>query len=157
MRPLSNFFQVLSEDELSMLHENVLKLLKDPGMHIPNEDVLKALKDKGADVDFSRSVIKFPAKLIEAVIELARKEEKERIEKGFTAINTENQLTFSWHSAFIERTPKVQASLGGGCPMYYDHAQKKTRYATGADKFKAIDKVVEKASETLSAITGAFE
>lgn len=142
MRPLNNFLRVLNDYEVEQLHEEVLKLLENPGMKIENQEMLMALKKKGAEVDFTGEIVKFPRKLIEETIELARKDEVERVSKKASDSKTElgypNQLTFSWHTPFRNRAPLVQASLGGGAPLYYDHKLKLNRYATGEDFLRTI-------------------
>jgi len=58
-------------------------------------------------------------------------------------------LTFSWHTPFKNRTPDVQASFGGGAPLYYDHKLKQNRYATASDVLRMI-KLAEGLEEVLT-------
>lgn len=139
MRPLSNFFTLLSDDELEMLHDSALKLLEDPGMKIENEELLGALKYKGAWVDFDTANVRFPGELVKEVVEIAKMEEKERFAHSDQTISASHALTFSWHTPFAERTPAVQASLGGGCPMYYNHRDQQNRYATRDDFLRMVN------------------
>ena len=69
---------------------------------------------------------------------MARAEEQARRQADPSGVTAPNQLTFSWHTPFAERTPKVQASLGGGAPLYYDHQQKVNRYATRDDFLRVL-------------------
>lgn len=143
MQPLSNFYKLLSENEIEMLHENVLKLLENPGMKIENQALLGALKKKGASVDFTGEIAKIPKKLTEEVIEIARRDEKERVAAKTgdpdSEIGYPNELTFSWHTPFRNRTPKIAASFGGGAPLYYDHKLKINRYATRDDFLRMVN------------------
>ncbi len=120
MRPMTNFYRLLSDDEVEMLHEKALKILEDPGMKIENRTMLDALKKKGAVVDLEGETAKIPAELIEEIIGMVQRDEVSRIEKKNKNNNLEtvypDMLTFSWHTPFRNRTPEVQASLGGGAP-----------------------------------------
>jgi trimethylamine:corrinoid methyltransferase-like protein len=138
MRPLNRFMSVLSDDEIEKLHENALKLLEDPGMRIENEEALKALDSMGAKVDLQAQIVRFPRKLVEETIEIARKEEKERFSSCKSTADAPNALTLSWHTASYERTPEVRISLGGGCPQYYDHEIKDRRIATSEDFLRMV-------------------
>ena len=58
-------------------------------------------------------------------------------------------LTFSWHTPFKNRTPQVQASFGGGAPLYYDHTLKQNRYASASDVLRLI-KLAEGLAEVVT-------
>jgi trimethylamine:corrinoid methyltransferase-like protein len=139
MMPVTGFFRALTDTELDQLHDNVLQLLEDPGMRIENEEMLECLRKKGAGVDRTSMVVRFPRRLVEETIDIARKEEKERLLLDPSGVNSPLQLTFSWHTPFAERTPRVHASIGGGAPMYYDHEKKTNRYATSEDFLRTVD------------------
>ena len=152
MKPIKDFFKVLSDSEVEMLHENVISLLEDPGMRIENKSMLEALHKKGANVDFANEIVKIPRKYSEEVIKIAGIEEKDRTLKALKEqailmrgqlrylkeTRYGNMLTFSWHTPFKNRTPDVQASFGGGAPLYYDHSRKQNRYATASDFMRRI-------------------
>ena len=141
MKPLSQFYKLLTEDELDELHEKAVDLLSDPGMKFENQAMLEALKKKGAKVDFANQTAKLPKNLIEETITTARKEELERTAKKDLVHEAEfpNMLTFSWHTPCRNRTPEVQASFGGGAPLFYDHDNKINRYAAGDDFLRMIN------------------
>jgi len=157
MKPIKDFFRVLSDSEVEMLHENAISLLEEPGMKIENKSMLEALYRKGAAVDFANHIVRFPKKYIEEVIGIASQEEKERTRSGVSgqAIETvpetsyEKMLTFSWHTPFRNRTPDIQASFGGGAPLYYDHSLKQNRYATSSDFVRMI-KLAEGLAEVVT-------
>jgi trimethylamine--corrinoid protein Co-methyltransferase len=140
VRPLQQFHRLLSDGEVGQLHDAAIELLGNPGMRLENETLLQALQKKGARVDFSAEIVRFPRQLIEETIAIASKEEQERRRAGSLAseLSYPNQLTFSWHTPFRNRTPPVQASIGGGAPMFYDHVRKANRYATRDDFLRAI-------------------
>lgn len=142
MRPITDFYKVLSDSEVEKLHGNALALLEDPGMKIENQALLEALKNKGARVDFTREVARIPKKLVEEVLAIALKEEKERGKEKIlndSSADYPGLLTFSWHTPFRDRTPIIKASFGGGAPLYYDHALKQNRYATEDDVLRMIN------------------
>ena len=138
MRPLAGFFRALSDAEVDQLHDSVMALLENPGMRIENKEILQALEKKGAKVDYAAEVARFPRKLLEETIEIARREEAERLRADPSGVNSPGQLTFSWHTPFAERTPAVMASIGGGAPLYYDHEKKQNHYATGEDFLQTV-------------------
>jgi trimethylamine--corrinoid protein Co-methyltransferase len=91
-------------------------------------------------VDLGSELARFPRELVEETISIAAAEERERRSAGSpeSELGYPNQLTFSWHTPFRNRTPAVQASIGGGAPMFYDHERKANRYATRDDFLCAI-------------------
>ncbi len=174
MRPIDNFYKVLSDNEIDKLHENAVLLLEETGMKIENDAMLHALKNKGSVVDFSNNIVKIPRNFTEEVIKIASAEEKERVNNaakkslkysynssvGFqksgnkNSANSQNSgkdlsnimetsyedlLSFSWHTPFRNRTPAIQASFGGGAPLYYDHAIRQNRYARASDVMRMIN------------------
>ncbi|MFC2145020.1 trimethylamine methyltransferase family protein [Actinomycetota bacterium] len=143
MRPMTDFYRLLSDDEVGILHEKALGILEEPGMKIENRTMLEALKKKGARVDLDGEIAKIPAGLMEEFIGMARRDEINRVEKKDQDNDLEtaypDMFTFSWHTPFRNRTPKVQASLGGGAPLYYDHEKKTNRYATEKDFLRTVD------------------
>jgi trimethylamine--corrinoid protein Co-methyltransferase len=136
MRPLYDFFRVLSNDELDKLHEAALGLLQNPGMKIENDIALEALQSRGARVEGER--VMFPPALVEETLNIARKEEEQRFSNGVSTAEAQNALTFSWHTPLRERTSPVVVSMGGGCPRYYDHEKSETRLATADDFMRMI-------------------
>ena len=141
MKPLSQFYRLLSDSEIEEMHENIINLLSDPGMKFENKNMLETLQKKGAKVDFTSQTAKLPKKLIEETIEIARKEELERVSGKSLESETEftNRLTFSWHTPYRSRNPRVQASFGGGAPLFYDYDKKINRYATGDDFLRLVN------------------
>jgi trimethylamine--corrinoid protein Co-methyltransferase len=151
MRPLQLFHRVLSESEVERLHEAAVALLGDPGMRLENASLLEALRRKGATVDFSTEVVRFPRGLIEESLAIASAEERERrrAARPESELGYPDQLTFSWHTPFRNRTPPVQASIGGGAPMFYDHGRRVNRYAT-RDDFLATIRLAEGLPEVVT-------
>lgn len=64
---------LLSPDELDQLHEATLQVLADTGVTVRSASVLAALAERGASVDAERSLVKFPAAMVEAALASAPK------------------------------------------------------------------------------------
>jgi trimethylamine--corrinoid protein Co-methyltransferase len=143
MRPITKFYDLLDDEEMDMLHYSALQLLESPGIKIENRAMLEALKGEGADADFENEIVKIPKKLVEDYICIASEDEKKRVASKDKQCELETSypdtLTFNWHTPFRNQTPGIQASFGGGAPLYYDHEKKVNRYATGSDFLRLID------------------
>jgi trimethylamine--corrinoid protein Co-methyltransferase len=61
----------LSEDEIAMIHQSVLEVLKLSGAWIEAEESQRILSDAGADVDFKTGIVKFPEWMVEDAIRSA--------------------------------------------------------------------------------------
>jgi trimethylamine--corrinoid protein Co-methyltransferase len=57
--------EVLSKEEIQLMHQTVLELLKDPGVKIQHEEALDIFKRGGADVDLEKHVVHIPPSLVE--------------------------------------------------------------------------------------------
>ena len=130
---------VLSEDKLQEIHDGVLDLLANPGMKIEAPKLLHALKNKGAKVDFDTETVRFPKELINETIVIASNEEKKRISEARGDIcKVRDALAFSWHTGLPDKDLKINFSLGGGCPFFYDHPSNSIREANAKDFLKMI-------------------
>ncbi|MBU1158891.1 MAG: trimethylamine methyltransferase family protein [Candidatus Thermoplasmatota archaeon] len=59
---------ILSEEQIGLVHENTLHLLTKPGVRVASEIVLKLLADGGADVDLGARIARIPEELVEETI-----------------------------------------------------------------------------------------
>jgi trimethylamine--corrinoid protein Co-methyltransferase len=57
--------EVLSKEEIQVVHQTVLELMKDPGVKIEHEEALDIFKRGGADVDPDKHVAHIPPSLVE--------------------------------------------------------------------------------------------
>ncbi|MBW1999370.1 MAG: trimethylamine methyltransferase family protein [Deltaproteobacteria bacterium] len=57
--------EVLSREEIQVVHQAVLELLKDPGVQIKHEEALDIFKRSGADVDLEKQVVHIHPDLLE--------------------------------------------------------------------------------------------
>ena len=63
--------KVLSEDELSRIHQATLDVLWNTGMNVDSEEALALLKDGGATVDPGKKIAKIPERLIKEALRTA--------------------------------------------------------------------------------------
>lgn len=73
MRKIKSKLEVLSEQELLLIHESALKTLANIGMNVPNDEVLGMCADLGCQVDMDKQVVKFPKSVMENFIDGMRK------------------------------------------------------------------------------------
>ena len=138
MNPIA-FARLLSADEDARLLQAALDLLAEPGMRIGSAGLLHALGRAGASADDATGIVRFPAPLVRQTLEQARGEEAARRDAcGADTLRAAGALTFSWHTPFMTSSPPFQASLGGGCPLYYDHAGSQVRYASETDLVRML-------------------
>ncbi len=132
MKPIFQYAQIMTEDELESMHASVTAILENPGMLFENEGLLRALDKAGADVDFETQIAKLPRKLVEETIEIAAKEDAERMEENnCSPIGAKRALAFNWHTPFATGvTQPPTYSFGCGCPLYYNHETKTSADAT---------------------------
>jgi trimethylamine:corrinoid methyltransferase-like protein len=137
--PVHSFAHLLDDDGLERLHQGVLALLSDPGMRIEADDLLASLKRCGAEVDTSRSIVRFPPRMIEETIALVAEEDRQRLaEAGGDVTRAERCCAFSWHTAFPNGVPRPQFSIGGDCPLFYRFDQHMAAEATAQDFLDVI-------------------
>ncbi|MGD8506274.1 MAG: trimethylamine methyltransferase family protein, partial [Candidatus Bathyarchaeota archaeon] len=65
---------VLSNDEITRIHETSLRILQNIGIKAPSKKVQSLLAEKGAEVDASRSIVRIPSSLVEEAIKKAPRE-----------------------------------------------------------------------------------
>jgi trimethylamine--corrinoid protein Co-methyltransferase len=59
---------VLTENEIRLIHNNALRILSEVGMTVQNAKLLKLLADHGAVIDLEKERVWFPEKLVEKTI-----------------------------------------------------------------------------------------
>ena len=64
------FCQVLSEDDITRIHEATLTILERVGVEVPHEDMLTRFADAGARVDRGRKRVLIPAALVDECLHL---------------------------------------------------------------------------------------
>jgi len=61
--------RVLSDAEIERVHYYSLKILDEIGIHVPNAEMLGLLEGEGCVVDHQSQVVRFPAKVIDGMLE----------------------------------------------------------------------------------------
>jgi len=121
VKRIKTSIEVLSQDELMLIHNAALKTLDRVGMRVPNDEVLQMCADLGCKIDLETKQVKFPTAVIEQFIDGMRAES--------TMKPSENaQELRGWIS--------TQVSL-------VDYVSGTRRYGLRDDNFKNI-KLVEK-------------
>ncbi len=69
-KPSINF---LSQDEIKVIHDASLKILKEVGVKVQSKKALDILKQAGADIDYDTQIAKIPSGLVKKSLELAPK------------------------------------------------------------------------------------
>ena len=90
MEDLSGSLEVLSEDEIKMIHKGSLEILEETGMEIPLDSLLDQLSEFGIRVDHQEKRAFFLPDIVEKAIDSA-------------------PSTFNWHS----RKPDFDITIGG--------------------------------------------
>jgi len=121
MREIHSKVEVLSEEELKMIHESTLEILEDVGFEIPHSEILNKLKDGGAFVDFKHHIVKFPKILIMNAIH--------KVPKKFVVENSDNNITVN--------DGKIKLTMCTS-PFIFDYPIKKARQGTTEDILRAI-------------------
>ncbi len=60
MKPILPSIELMTNQEMKLIHEKSLELLESPGISIDHEGFLKALEAKGAKIDYSKRVAAIP-------------------------------------------------------------------------------------------------
>jgi trimethylamine--corrinoid protein Co-methyltransferase len=73
MKKIKSKLEVLSEEELRLIHETALRILDEIGIHAPNDELLGMCRERGCRIDDDSQVVRFPLKLMEAFIDEMRR------------------------------------------------------------------------------------
>lgn len=121
MKKIKTSMEVLSEQELLLIHDTSLKTLAEMGMNVPNDEVLHMCEERGCEIDYDRQIVRFPRRVMESFIDTMRAESKNKVQE-------EAQQLKGWIS--------TQVSL-------VDYGTKQRRYGLRDDNLKLV-KLVEK-------------
>ena len=112
---------LMSDSEMSKVHETSLAILEDTGMQIDHAQARSLLHDAGAKTDKGDTIVKFPAEMVEASIE--------KIPKTICLAgrDSENDLRLSCESPFVVR-------CATGLTAVLDHQTGAYRKATMNDQ-----------------------
>ena len=68
MRGMRSKVEVLSQDEIELIHKESLRILENVGVSVPSDEYLDACEKAGAKVERSTSTVKIPSKLMEILM-----------------------------------------------------------------------------------------
>lgn len=69
MRRIRTSIEVLSEQELDLLHDAVLTILSEMGIRVPGEALLRLCADRGCEVDLDAQMLRIPRRVAEDYIQ----------------------------------------------------------------------------------------
>ena len=70
---MNTILRVLSEEELSQIHKESVRILEEVGVRVPSEKALSLLEKEGAEVLWDEKIVKFPQALIEKTLKQSPK------------------------------------------------------------------------------------
>ena len=120
MKQIKSSLEVLSQEELMLIHNAALKTLSRVGMKVPNDEVLDMCAGEGCEIDKEKQVVKFPVPVMEQFIDTMRASSKYKPQD---------------HAQKLGGWISTQVSL-------VDYGAKTRRYGLRDDNFKNI-KLVE--------------
>lgn len=81
MEKIVSSIEVLSTDEVVLIHNSSAKLLEETGIHVPNQEILQICEKMGAKVDYQKEILRIPRQLLEEVLEEVKKASKDLVEE----------------------------------------------------------------------------
>lgn len=121
MKYFSSMIDVMSADEVQLVHNASLRILEKTGLKVPNREVLTLCREIGGIVDYDKEVVKIPGAVMENLLEKIKKE--------------------SFYDYSAQPRNKLCASISTQV-FYYDYATKSRRYGLCDDILKGI-KLIE--------------
>lgn len=68
MKGLRAKIEVLTQEEIMMIHKAALRILEQTGMSMPNKECLRRCEKAGAVVDYDNEIMRIPASVMEALL-----------------------------------------------------------------------------------------
>jgi trimethylamine--corrinoid protein Co-methyltransferase len=121
-------FEVLSDQEIRLLHESSVRVLERTGMRFASRRVLERLSALGAKVDFGERIARLPPRMIEEAI--AANQASLRKGKRFHLLNgVTSELT---------DRGTIRAKVSGGCEKYLDWDSMTVRQADAESLLRLV-------------------
>lgn len=117
---LEGSINLLSKEELDLIHAASLEILEKIGMRIEHRKMLQLLDEWGANVDYNSYTAKFPADLVEELLK--------KIRESPPVVGTKEIV-----SARDNKSRKLEAVVGGFCTNIHDMDTNEIRKATKKD------------------------
>lgn len=74
MNRINQYLDLMSDQEVRLIHDNSLRILAEIGLRVPNREVLEMCAREGGEVDWEAEVVRIPVPTMEALIEAVQKE-----------------------------------------------------------------------------------
>jgi trimethylamine--corrinoid protein Co-methyltransferase len=131
--------KVLTDSEMSRIHETTLAILADVGMKIHLKEARDILGSYGCTVDEDRKIVRFPAGLVDTTVKRMRKDFLRSERVGLKQAVRYGEVGYYKRSKGLHHN--FTCNAGGFCTLIYDLAGQR-RQATMADlhdSFKLIN------------------
>ncbi len=86
MRYINSNVEVLSVEEIQMIHDSTMDLLETVGLKVPHEEWLDMAEESGAHVDRDNQIMRIPRKVMETIIEEKRQQAEGQKKKAESKI-----------------------------------------------------------------------
>lgn len=81
MQHINSTIEVLSKEEIQLIHDSSAKVLETIGINVPNAEVLKRCEALGAVIDLENEVMRIPQTALENVLEKIKEKNSENFKK----------------------------------------------------------------------------
>lgn len=117
MRGLKATVEVMSPEEVQLIHDSSLKILETLGINVPNKEILHLCEELGGIVDYEEEILKIPASAMEKVLDVVRQENRawflrEKDNKTITA-NISTQVRYTDYQTRTSRYGLREDNLKG--------------------------------------------
>ena len=120
----NSYMSLLSESEIKKIHAASIKILGTTGMMFDDERILKALEAKGAVVDYAKSIVKFPEKLLNETVDAIREDYTKEDTFSFYR-DGDYETGYHW--------------CGGPAVYFFDYENQSLREGTESDALSIIN------------------
>ena len=131
----NGLIRFLSMEEMDRIHQSALTILEEVGMQIKHPEALDYLQNFGCKVDHASSIVKFPRKIMEEVVNKMRKD--------YTLTDREGVVSpMRYNEMYLSTVPKVLrtgfTASAGGFPAFVLDIEGNRREATMQDVIDSI-------------------
>ena len=144
MKFLTDPIELLTFEEMQLIHDKSLELLASPGLYIDHDGTLDALEEAGATVGRSERIVRMPGELVEDAVRAAatwpglhNDNEKEVRAAETLRLQTllEKPLEFAFGGSGLEM---VGENGHGSRPATYDDLERTIRFGNGHPRIRSI-------------------
>lgn len=118
MKNIHSSIEVLSPEEIQMIHDASAKILSTIGINVPDKEVLKRCEAYGAVIDYDKEIMRIPVSALEKVLD---------------TIKSDNLEEFQRESKRRDIDAHISTQV-----FYTDYMTKSTRYGLRDDNLKGL-------------------